>query len=590
MRLSRFDFLTAAALCLLTWFVFGQLQGFQFINYDDPVYSPDNVHVAQGVTRESVAWAFSADSSRGTANWFPLTWLSLMLDTQSYGADAGGFHRTNVLLHILNVLLLYAAMVLLTGERWKSLLVAALFAVHPFNVETVAWVSERKGLLSTTFGLVSLGAYAGYARRSGACWYLAALVALCFSLMCKQMLVTLPCVFVLLDYWPLRKIPFRPAGLEPTGKEQAGAPSSARESGTAGNRDWRRWVLEKAPFFAVSALFCVVAVEAQRRGGALQSLDTLSLSTRLSNAAVSYLLYVWKMVWPVGLSVHYPHPGASLPAVLVISAVGLLGVTTLVAIRQRTHRPYLIVGWLWFAGMLVPVSGLVQTGMHQMADRYLYFPLIGLFMSLTWFVPSLLSAGSQAARFLPIGSAIIVLVLASVSWVQVGYWENSLVLFEHALEVTQSNTVAHNNLGVALRDRGFTDEAKEHLESALRIEPDYVLAHNNLGLALRDQGEFTKAVEHFEQALKLQPDFAQAHVNLGITLCLNDDRQGGVEQFRRALQIAPEDIRAHVCLAWTLAKLGDVEGARKHEEVVRSLQRDAPVTLKDLPPGAVMPP
>ena len=404
-----------------------------------------------------------------------------MADGQFYAEDSGGFHLTNVLFHTANVLLLFTLLKQMTGDIPKSAFVAALFAVHPLNVESVAWISERKGLLSTFFGLISLCAYVRYVQFSRVKWYLIAWVAFVMSLMSKQMLVTLPFVLLLLDYWPLGRIKGTKSASDGMTSESAPISKVLRET-LCTPRSWSRLVWEKSPFFAVALVFCVVAVEAQQRGGAVQTLEDLPLITRCSNAFVAYLLYIGKMFLPVKLSVFYPHPMNSYSMSNVAGSAFLLISLSVVAASQVRNRPYLLVGWLWYLGTLVPVIGLVQIGGQQMADRYTYIPLIGLFVVVTWLVPSLMRWGFLRRIVLPVCCVMLLVGLMKLSWIQTGFWENSVSLFEHTLNVTERNKLAHNNLGLALRARGRFDEAILHLRAALKIDPNYALAHNNLSL------------------------------------------------------------------------------------------------------------
>jgi TolA-binding protein len=507
-----------------------------------------------------------------------------MVDADVYGGDPGGFHRTNVLLHTINVVLLFLVLRQLTDDGPKSAFVAAVFAVHPLNVETVSWVSERKGLLSTSFGLMSLWAYACYAPRRRLAWLLLALVAYVLSLMSKQMLVTLPCLLLLLDFWPLHRA-------HPNKQAPTVSPDPPGKSGDVPlleqTADWRRLVWEKTPFAVIAAVFCLIALEAQRRGSAIETLEQLPVSWRLSNAIVAYRLYVQRVFWPVGLAVHYPHPGNSLPVVSVVLSGCLLCLLTGVVFRQRRQRPYLLVGWLWFLVALLPVIGIVQIGIQQMADRYAYLPTVGLFLAVTWCVPSLAPASPWRRGLLRLGSGLVLAGLSLFSWIQASYWLDSFTLFERALAVTKNNAVAHTNLGEALLDEGLREEAIEQFRAAITADPNFSLAHNNLGVALLGQGQLDKATESFLESLRIHPSLAEAQVNLGIARCLTGDRSEGVQLFRSVLREHPDHIRAHVCLAWVLSKLGKVEEAQKHAEFVRAYEGETsplPTPTDALPP------
>ena len=586
--MKRSHALTIPLLVLMTWTVFWQVQRFGFVNFDDQIYSSQNPYILNGVTVESISWAFSSASCEPSANWFPLTWLSLMVDGQLYGEDSGGFHLTNVLFHTANVLLLYGLLMQMTGDRWKSAFVAALFAVHPLNVESVAWISERKGLLSAFFGLISLWAYVRYAQRSSRKWYLVALTAFVLSLMSKQMLVTLPFLLLLLDGWPLGRIR-RTKSASDVITPQSDPNSKVFRVTLCTPQSWSRLVWEKLPFFVVALVFCVVALEAQRRGGALRTLEDLPLMTRCSNSVAAYLLYIGNMFQPEKLSVFYPHPLDSFSMTTAAGSAFLLLSLSGVAAFQVRKRPYLLVGWLWYLGALVPVIGLVQIGGQQMADRYTYIPMIGLFVAVTWLVPSLMRPGFLQRIVLPVCAVIILVGLMQLSWVQTGYWQNSASLFGHTLNVTERNKVAHNNLGMALRDQGRFDEAIDHLRAALKIDPDYALTHNNLSVVLRVVGRLDESIHHSRLALELQPDFAVARVNLGITLWMQGELRKGAEQFRHALRTQPENIRAHVCLARLLPQLGELDEARKHADLARSIEKKIPHSRLPLHSGSSLP-
>ena len=586
--MKRSHFLTIPVLVLMTWAVYWQVQRFGFVNFDDEIYSSQNPYILNGVTVEGVSWAFSSASCQPSANWFPLTWLSLMVDGQLYGEDSGGFHLTNVLFHTANVLLLFTLLKQMTGDIPKSVFVAALFAVHPLNVESVAWISERKGLLSTFFGLISLCAYVRYAQFSRVKWYLIAMAAFVLSLMSKQMLVTLPFLLLLLDYWPLERLRGTKSVSDVMTSESDPNSKVFRET-LCTPRSWSRLVWEKFPFFVVALVFCVVAIEAQRRGGAVRTLEDLPLTTRCSNAFVAYLLYIGKMFLPVKLSVFYPLPFDSFSMSKVAGSAFLLISLSVVAASQVRKRPYLLVGWLWYLGTLVPVIGLVQIGGQQMADRYTYIPLIGLFVVVTWLVPSLMRWGFRRRIVVPVCAVMLLVGLMKLSYIQTGFWENSVSLFEHTLNVSKRNKLAHNNLGLALRDRGRFDEAILHLRSALKIDPDYALAHNNLSFVLRVVGRLDESIHHSRLALKRQPDFAVARVNLGITLCMKGAQSEGIKQFRHALRTQPDNIRAHVCLAWVLSQLGELDEARKHADLARSIEKRTPHSRLPLQSGSGLP-
>ncbi len=521
---------TTAALVLAsaTLIVFWPVLGNDFVVYDDRTYVTNNPHVRGGISPDGLLWSLTASRA---ANWHPLTWISHMLDWQLYGDDPMGHHLTSLLLHLVNALLLFFLLDRLTGEVWRSAFVAALFALHPLHVESVAWIAERKDLLSTCLGLLATLAYVRYARRPGAGRYLPVMLLLALGLAAKPMLVTLPFVLLLLDYWPLRRL------------------------------TWKR-VWEKIPLFALAAASSVVTLVVQRAGGATRSVEGFPLPERLFNAVVAYATYLWKTVWPRDLAVFYPHPGATLAAWKIgLSALVLIAITA-VAVRARRSRPYLIVGWLWYLGMLVPVIGLVQVGSQSMADRYTYLPLIGLFVIVAWVVGDVLPRPGAARLAVP--AAIALVALSWSTRAQLGVWRSSETLFEHALAVTERNYVARNNLGLVLAERGLLDEAVTHYEAALSYEPDHAPLHVNLANARLKQARADEAFRHYRRALELDPDSADANYNLGLALARQGRFEEAVARYEKALRAAPEDPELHNNLGSSLARLGAPDEAVEH--------------------------
>ena len=465
-----------------------------FVVFDDGLYVAGNARVQGGLSPEGVAWAFTTTE---TGNWHPLTWMSHMADVSLFGLDAGAHHRVNAFLHAANAALLFFVLLRMTASPWRSAFAAALFALHPLHVESVAWVAERKDLLCALFWLLAMGSYARYAGRPGAARYLPVAGFMALALLSKPMAVTLPFCLLLLDFWPLGR-------LSPPGKG-GGAPLP-------------RLLAEKVPLFALSAASCVVTYLAQQTVGTVGSLLHLPAGVRLANAAVSYARYLGKTAWPSGLAVLYPHPGASLPAWQVAGAVLLLLCVSALAVWRIKRSPFLAVGWFWFLGTLVPVIGLVQVGAQAMADRYTYIPLVGLFIAAAWGVPGIVPDGRLKKRGLAAAACVVLTALAAASWVQAGHWRSSVALFEHAVEVTRDNWFAENNLGFSLDMEGRKDEAIAHYRASIGIKPDFPVARNNLGAILAAQGEFAEAAVHFREALRAQPDYLPAHYNLGQVL------------------------------------------------------------------------
>ncbi len=532
-------------LVVATLAVYGQLRNYQFINYDDNVYVYDNPQVQAGLTLQGLSWAFTTTRA---GNWNPLTWLSHMLDCQLFGLNPGEQHLTNLVFHIANSLLLFLWLLYLTPSLGCSFMVAALFALHPMHVESVAWVAERKDVLSTFFWLLTMWAYVWYVRRQG--WGRYLLILACFSLglMAKPMLVTLPFVLLLLDYWPLGRLSLK--GLAVAEASSAPAPGVAL----------KLLLWEKAPLFGLSALISVVTLHAQKEVGAL-STKTLPFTLRLANALVAYVSYLGKMLWPAHLAVLYPYPGPNLPLWPAVAAGLGLAALSYLALRQARQHPYLLVGWLWYLGTLVPVIGLVQVGRQAMADRYTYVPFIGLFIAVVWGTAAL-AARWRAPRFLlPVGAGAVLSALAVCTWVQVGYWRDSITLYEHTLQVTRRNPVIQNNLGEALAAQGKLVQAVAHYTEALRIQPDFTQAHYNLGVALGAQGKLAQAVTQYTKVLSLNPDLAAAHNNLGEILSMQGKLAQAVAQYKAALRLRPDLAVTRNNLGVALANQGKIEAA-----------------------------
>jgi Tfp pilus assembly protein PilF len=536
----------AVGLAVATLAVYWPATGYDFVNLDDQVYVSECPPVLAGVTAEGLRWAFT--TTAGGA-WHPVTWLSLLLDGQFFGPRPGGYHLTNVLLHVANTLLLFGWLYQITQARWRSAMVAALFALHPLHVESVAWISERKDVLSTAFWLLTLIAYGKYASGAKAhasrtthharLYYGLALTSFTLGLMSKPMLVTLPCVLLLLDFWPLQRMtPFNPRIL------------------------WRL-VGEKIPFLLLSAVASVVTVWAQRSSDAVASLEWISPGGRLANAAVAYARYLGKTFWPADLAVFYPHP-TNWPLVVVLGATALLLAISVVVVQSRQCRPYLAVGWFWFVGTLVPVIGLVQVGGQSLADRYSYVPLIGLFIALVWGASAWFATGGPSpgkSRLAAVMAGLILLLCAGTTIRQLRHWQNSETLFRHALAVTRNNVVAHVNLASTLLDQQRFSEAAEQCELALHLRPDATEALKNLGLALAGLGRWDEAMAQYQRALQIHPDDAQTLNSLGLALANQGKLAEAEEYFRRSLASkadAPEPLSN---LGLTLALSGRPEEA-----------------------------
>ena len=539
-------------LAVATLLVYGPVGTYPFVNYDDWAYVTHNPQVVPGLSWEGLTWAFR---SLELSNWHPVAWLSHMLDVQLFGMDAGAHHLSNLGLHLINTLLLFGIFTRATGFVWKSGFVAALFALHPLHVESVAWISERKDLLCTLFFLLSIRWYLGWIERPQLLRYLAVVVFFMIGLMAKPMVVTLPFVLLLLDFWPLGRI--GPAG---SGKGLAGV------------------VVEKIPLLILSSLSCIMTYHAQNLGGSIGSIDVLPLHLRIGNAVIAYGAYMGKMIWPRNLAVLYPIP-EPLPWLTAVLTGLILVALFVLAFRQMGRRPWLTVGWLWYVGMLIPVIGLVQVGSQAMADRYTYLPLVGLFVIVAWgvddFVPNVFGR-----RIVLASAAVLAIAGLSILTVrQVGYWQSSSALFAHALKVTRSNPVAHYNMGSALKARGRWAEALVHFRKALALNPDSG-AHNNIGVILAGQGWADEAGVHWRQAMALASDDPEAFANYGLMRVRQGRIDEGVAYLVRALAVDPDFGPAHAHLGMAMLRRGDIRGA------IASLRKALASPPRD--PGAQM--
>jgi tetratricopeptide (TPR) repeat protein len=569
---GRPEWLAAAALAGIAFATLSPALGYDFVNFDDPDYVTRNVYVTRGLSPEGARWAFTTFS---VSNWHPLTWLSLQLDATLWGTNAGGYHLTNLLLHAANAALLFLALRALTGAFWRSAAVALLFAVHPLRAESVAWVSERKDVLSAFFGFLALWAYAGHVTAPSIPRYVAVLGLFVLSLLAKPMLVTLPCLLLVLDWWPLGR---------------------ARAPG-----DWGRLAVEKLPLVAAAAGCCALTYLAQSQDCAVGNLQRFPLWARAGNAVVSYVTYLTMTVWPVGLAPYYPHPGVGLPAWQPVGAALLLALVTAGAVASRGRAPYLLAGWLWYLGTLVPVIGLVQAGVQAYADRYTYFPQVGLLLAACWGAADL--AGARPRPALAAGAAVA-LALAVLAWNQAGVWHDSITLWEHALRLTGSNPVAQNNLGSALGEQGRHAEAVPHyrevtrflpgsaqarlsladalqkagdlegaelqFEEACRLAPGAALPHKYLGSLLYERKSYAGAARHFSEAVAREPGWAEARCGLGLTLLELKKDEEGLAQLRAAVRCDASYWQARLCLGTTLAERGDVNEAAAHlDQAVR---------------------
>jgi protein O-mannosyl-transferase len=523
---------TALALAGAVAVLYAPVAGFEFVTFDDPEYVYRNRHVLDGLGWAGVVWAFGAGYA---ANWHPLTWLSHMADASLFGTWAGGHHLTSVALHAASAAVLLVAVERLGGRRWEAVVVAAAFALHPLRVESVAWVSERKDVLAALAWVGAMLAYAGWARRPSAPRY--ALVAAVFALglLAKPMVVTLPFALVLLDVWPLGRVT---------------------------RHGWRRVVVEKVPLFALSVVASIVTYRVQAGAGAVASLDQQPVLHRVGNALVSYVAYLAKTVWPADLAMFYPQ--ALLHGGEVLGAAAVLLAVTLLALREAPRRPYLLVGWLWFLGTLVPVIGIVRAGEQAMADRFTYVPGIGLAIMAAWGAGELARRGDRAWWAVTAAAALVLLAWTARTRAQLATWRDSPTLYRHALAVTEGNHVAHGNLGLLLLEEGRVDEAMAHFRAAVAARPLSAKMHVNLGVGLATLGRHDEAIAEYETALRLDGRLPLAHYNLGIELAERGRLDEAVARYEEAIRLDPEYALPRVNLGLALANRGRVEEAIAH--------------------------
>ena len=610
----EYSWWSAIILVAITVAAFASVRHFEFVRYDDLDYVVENAHVKAGLTWDGLKWALTTGF---IANWHPLTWLSHMLDVQLFGVSAGAHHLVNLFLHVINTLLLFVVLRRMTGRTVRSAFVAALFAIHPLHVESVAWVSERKDMLSTLCWMLTLLAYVSYVQQPAARRYVTVLVCFTLGLLAKPMVVTLPFVLLLLDVWPLQRISLWRDGERPIA---VGAGSTMM-----------RLVGEKVPLFALAVTSSIVTVIVQRSWGAVGSTTAYPIELRLANAVVNYVAYIQKMVWPARLAAFYPYRQSVSPWTVVAAALLLVGVTVGV-VRGARRRPYLLVGWFWFLGTLLPVIGIIQAGIQSIADRYTYIPLIGLFIIVVWSAAELAEKGTlQRAVVLSVAAVVLVACLLKAR-AQSETWRDTLALWQNAIEATSDNAYAHYSLGAVLVHEGRVDEGIARFRDALRIDPDYAdvhidlgnalnargaadealaefatvvrlrpdypearvvygnmlrargrnadaiaqyrvaarlnpsmaSAHNELGNALTSEGQFADAMTEYAQAVRLDPTFAEAHNNLGAALSRQDKSDEAIAEFREAIRLKPQDATFHYNAALTLERMGRASEAIEH--------------------------
>ena len=566
----------AVLLPLVTIALYWPATGFDFVNYDDPLYVTANPQIQAGLTWEGLAWAFGRVHGEGTY-WHPLTWVSHMIDCQLYGLKPWGHHLTSVLLHAANAALVFLVFRRMTGAYWRCVLLAGIFALHPVQVDSVAWVTERKNLLSAFFWLLTIWAYVRYARgrmQNPAAptpqpasrftfhvsrFYLLSLCFFALGLMCKPILVTLPFVLLLLDYWPLGRMQ------KAEGRMQSGEASGTHHAPRTTHHAPRftfhvSLLVEKVPFFVLAAASSAITILAHRGLGMLDSASRLPWDLRLENALVSYGRYLAKAFWPCRLAVFYPLPAAWPMWEVVACGLILLAISGLALGTART-RPCLLVGWLWLLGVLVPSSGVIQAGAQAMADRFMYVPVIGVIVAAIWGIHGLAKGGRHQQVALSVAGSVVMVLCTVLTRQQLGHWKDSETLFRHAVEVTENNYVAHDNLGTVLGQRGQMDEAIRQFQEAVRLKPDHANAHCNLGIAFQKTGQTDEAIRQFQEAIRLKPDHANAHCNLGIALEKKGQMDEAMRQFQEAIRLEPRHVDAHNNLGVNLGKRGQLDAA-----------------------------
>lgn len=510
--------------------------GYDFIALDDNLYLLENRNVQRGITGKNLIWAMTTFDA---ANWHPLTWLSLSADYDLFGLNAAGYHMMNLFLHLLNTVFLFLVLRRMTGEIWKGGVVAAFFAVHPLNIESVVWIAERKNLISTLFWILTIMAYVRYAERPGWKRYSTILVCFILGLTAKPVLVTLPFILLLLDYWPLQRF----------------SRSDRNRSGVIVYReDRRKLLIEKIPLLLLSLLSAWVTLQAARTGGAVKAISVFPLAGRIENAIISYAMYLHKMVWPSDLAIFYPYTIDRPFWQVGLSALFLVAVTALVCIKGRKHR-YLITGWFWYCISLLPVIGLVQVGFQSMANRYAYISLIGIFLIVAWGVPNLLKRFS-GRRYLPAAAVVVVLAFTFVTKAALPHWKDSEAVFQQALNVTINNHIAEMGMGNVWLGRGDLSEARSRYLESLRIKPDYAEAHNNLAMVLMQEGKTDEAAFHYREAIRGDPTFEKAYNNLGVLLAGEGKLAEASACFLRVLELKPHHAEAKGNLAAVLKEEG----------------------------------
>jgi protein O-mannosyl-transferase len=546
-QLTRREIAVCAGLVLATILVYFRTLGFDFVAYDDDYFVYLNPVIQGGLKASAVAWAFGLH----LGNWHPLTWISYLIDRQIFGMHAGGFHAVNVLLHAASSVMLFLALFRMTGRAWRCAIVAAVFALHPLHVESVAWVSERKDVLSTLLEMIALLLYVRYVERPDIRRFLQVCLAFTCSVMAKPMVITFPLILLLVDLWPLQRISWPPRWPEA-----------------------RRLVIEKIPLLLISLVASVLTVIAQKAYGTVASLESIPLTTRLANAIAEYAVYLKQAVWPSNLAVLYP-TAAPAPGAATVAAIVLLILTAGVVMFAR-RRPYLVTGWLWYLVMLAPVIGVLQVGVQARADRYMYVPLVGVTLAVVWLIGDWIAGHAIWRKAGAVVAAVIVAALAVAAWRQTGYWKDSRTLFEHTLAVTKNNFIITNNLGVVLARAGDDRGAMVQYAKAIAINSDYAEAQGNLGNVMLRARLVDSARPLLEKAVRLKPEFPMAQLDLGIVEASSGNFQSAIAHLNEALRMTPQDPEVHSNLCYALEHVGRIDEAIGHCKQALQLRPDYP--------------
>ncbi len=541
-RVTLFIFIALAAATIIAYEL---IRHNGFVGYDDNEYIVKNQHVAGGITQQSVTWAFTKPYA---SNWHPLTWISHMLDCQVFGLNPLGHHLVSVAFHIVNALLLFWILKRISGSIWASAFVAAVFAVHPVQVESVAWASERKTVLSGLFWLLTMAAYVRYTRQPAFGRYILVLLVFSLCIMTKPIVVTLPLVLLLLDYWPLKRIGGRRT--EDGRREEEGQKTSLK---------WL--IIEKIPLLAMSAFLSVMTFVSQKSGGAMSTTEHMPLDYRIANTFLSYIKYIGKMIWPSGLAVYHPHPRTSFSDAAVVICTLLFVLITIFSIYMGRRKRYISVGWLWYVGTLVPMIGLVQVGAQAIACRYMYLSMVGLLIIVAWAVKDLVESRFHLKVIAAVSAISVLSVFIILTRMQVGHWQNTITLFEHTLNVTKDNAAAEHNYGHALSEAGLLDEAAIHLNRAVQLVPEFVEARNNLGKLYLKQGKISEAIDCFTELAKRKDAPAEVHYSLASALLMQKRYDEAISQLSIVLELDPSNAHAPSAMAVALMSAGRTDEA-----------------------------